>query len=85
MLTIGKNHPRTVKFNINNTDLQMEVDMEVTVSNTSKKTNKRQWHLAPLLKFSNTILKTYAVEQIKVLGCIVVNVTYQKLKRKFHC
>ena len=38
--------------------------------------------LAPLFKFTNTMLKTYTGQQIKVLGSINVNVTYQNQKRQ---
>ena len=84
-LTTGKNHPLTVKVKINNADLQMEVDTGATLSIISKKTYERLWptqKLAPLLKFSHATLKTYTGEQIKVLGSIDVNVTYQTQKRR---
>ena len=62
----------------------MEVDTGPTLSIISKKTYKRLWatkRLAPLLKFFNAMLKTYTGEQIKFLGSMDVNVTYQNQKR----
>ena len=84
-LTTNKNHPLIVKVNINNADLQMEVDTGATPSIIIKKTYKRLWptkRLAPVLKYSNAMLKTYSGEHIKVLGSIHVNVTYQNQKRE---
>ena len=56
-LITRKNHLLTVKVNINNANLQMEVDTGATLSIYSKKTFERLWptkSLAPVLKYSNT-------------------------------
>ena len=63
----------------------MEVDTGATLSIISKSTYERLWptkRLAPVLKYSNAMLKTYTGEHIKVLGSIDVNVTYKNQKKQ---
>ena len=84
-LSTSENHPLTVKVNINNVNLQMEVDTGATLSIISEKTYKRLWpikRLTPLLKYSDITWKMYAGEQIEVLGSIDINATYLNQKKQ---
>ena len=75
--TSGK--PYSIKIQVNQTELQMEIDTGAALSLISEKTFKTQWSSKnqPKLNSSKVKLQTYTKERIDVLGSITVEVTYK--------
>jgi len=74
--------PIFITVKLNGVDLTMELDTGATLSLISERTYKDLFptEIAPCLQTSKAQLKTYTGEAIKLLGNIVVDVTYNRQK-----
>ena len=79
-----KTKPMCVTVSLNDHAVQMQVDMEASISIMSSMAFKNIWepHAKPKLETSNIQLLTYTSEPVKVIRTLNVNVRYNTQERK---
>ena len=70
------NPPIVIEVLVNGQNIQMELDTGAAVSLISEAT-KRKYFSSEELSSASLVLKTYTAESISVLGCLMVNVSYE--------